>query len=77
MEAVDAPTDEADYSWADYKMVGTMADGQKRIVFFTDPTAATGSIQMLGFNSDFSQFYFNTEKRDWGEGDNTVDDGGE
>ena len=77
MEEVDAPTDETDYTWADYKMVGTMADGQKRIVFFTDPTAATGSIQMLGFNSDFSQFYFDTLKRDWGEGDNTVDDGEE
>ena len=62
MEAVDADND-----WAAYKLVGTMADESKRIVFFTDPAATTGQMQVLGFNNDFSVFYFDTGIRSWGE----------
>ena len=40
---------DADNDWAAYKLVGTMADESKRIVFFTDPTATTGQLQVLGF----------------------------
>ena len=70
MEAVDADND-----WAAYKLVGTMADESKRIVFFTDPAATSGQMQMLGFNNDFSVFYFDTGIRTWGDtGDDSGDD---
>ena len=62
MEAVDADND-----WAEYKLVATMADTSRRIIFFTDPTAASGQLQMLGFSNDFSAFYFDTGIRSWGE----------
>ena len=61
MEEVDA-----DKEWAAYKLVATMADSSRRIVFFTDPTAESGQLQMLGFNADFSVFYFDTGIRSWG-----------
>ena len=60
MEAVDAGND-----WASYKLVGTMADGSHRIVFFTDPTASSGQLQILGFSSDFSELLFDTGYRFW------------
>ena len=43
MEEVDA-----DKEWAAYKLAATMADSSRRIIFFTDPTAESGQLQMLG-----------------------------
>ena len=60
MEAVDA-----DNTWATYKLVATVSDGSYRIVFFTDPNAVTGQLQIIGFTSDFSQVLFDTGYRFW------------
>ena len=74
MEEIDLAQD-PDYEWADYKLVATMGDDSRRIIFFTDPAAESGQLRMLGFNNDFSQFYFDTGIRTWG--DSSSDEGGE
>ena len=63
METVDA-----DVTWAAYKLVGTIAeDGSHRIFFFTDPTEATGQLRLLVLSADYSQTWFDSEIRSWGE----------
>ena len=74
MEEIDLAQD-PDYEWADYKLVATMGDDSRRIIFFTDPAAESGQLRMLGFNNDFSQFYFDTGIRTWG--DSSSDEGGQ
>ena len=60
MEAV-----EEEYFWAGYKLVGTMADGTQRIIFFSDPQNERGLLELLVFGESFQQFYFDTGIRSW------------
>ena len=60
MEAV-----EEEYFWATYKLVGTMTDGTKRIVFFSEPRNERGLLELLVFGESFQQFYFDTGIRSW------------
>ena len=59
------PVDD-EYFWAGYKLVGTMADGTQRIIFFSDPQNERGLLELLVFGESFQQFYFDTGIRSWG-----------
>ena len=52
---------EPDMEWAAFKLVATMADASRTIVFFTDPTPEpNGQFQILAFSADFSELRFDT-----------------
>ena len=63
MEPVDAGNE-----WAAYKLIGTIAeDGSHRIFFFTDPTGDSGQLQLLVLSPDYSQTWFDSGIRSWGD----------
>ncbi len=62
MEPVDA-----DNAWASHKLVGTLADGSHRIIFFTDPSLVSGQLHIMAFSSDYSEVVFDTGYRFWGQ----------
>ena len=63
MEPVDAGNE-----WATYKLIGTIAeDGSHRIFFFTDPTGESGQLQLLVLSPDYSQTWFDSGIRSWGD----------
>ena len=43
-----------------------MADGTKRIIFFSEPQNERGLLELLVFGESFQQFYFDTGIRSWG-----------
>ena len=52
--------------WAAHKLVGTVpSDGTKRIVFFTDPEAASGQLELFAFDEDFAELLWGSEILTW------------